>query len=402
MNNPQSNIIDDLRSINDRIVGKFSGENIDPRITSNIDSAIDGIRKAILAEQASAMRQNQKRAASEMSRQHVINLKEQIFSILNNAIPIDDVGAYDVNDPYDPSSMITLSDEQKIYMCNELFGKLRDLMSEMSSTPNPPNMLEELKMAIFTWGVTKYVNILSVIQMAGDKIKQISGLMTALGLSYNYLPDSMKSSLATIPYIGSIFGMLNSLQPVVGVAQTITAVTVVFRAAGLNPMDMIIPYLLPSIQSAGEQIYKSICNMSNLFNPFSGMEIIVDLTPTPADVIPSYGFAVGYNRVYSPSPSPSSVSNSLQNIINDMDNLTDRLRQNFSQTISQANYISGTIQSHYQSSQYSQSYQSYDDDESNGENKRQRIDSIGGRRLYRLTRRRRNNRRNRRSRRYKR
>lgn len=412
------NLIAELTRINESI--QSNPNDIDTETSNNIDANInEAISKIRQLAQSNTDNQTRKRkrVASDiateatkvvlrkMEKKQMIN---EVHKILNMLIPMDDAGTYSVNDPYD--NPFQLNDAKKMYVCHRLFMELNRLTVEFNNVQSlEPNLLNELKMGIFMWGVTKYAKLKEVAQLAGQHLKKITAIMTTAGLLYMYVPQSMRSLFEGIPYVGSMFSFLNTIQPTIATGQILISITastgIILKMSGLEPSDVIrelIPIcqqvktsIISRIQQTVGRTIGNICSkfldvyLGVNFNDsigFDGYNISPEIIPSLAQVIESNTQAT---LSQDSSVGPNINLDDLAGINSKLTQMLAGLKQDFSATLSQAE--EQYTQMTQISSQHSQSgFHGLDLDDDGFESKSQ----LGGRRRRtkrRRTRRRRHN-----------
>jgi hypothetical protein len=115
-------------------------------------------------------------------------------------------------------------------------GRVKELISKMSSV-------------LFNYAMIQMSTTISNIYQAGPRVlRQMTAAITATCMIYNYAPSQIRSALEILPTIGSMFRIMNSVNPEIVIAQnSVAAVTTIYyllRNAGID--------VTPAINSLGE------------------------------------------------------------------------------------------------------------------------------------------------------
>lgn len=264
-------------------------------------------------------------------KQEYINfLKRDIFLKLNTHIPI---GSYVYHD-YDE---LELTPEQQIVLYEHVFENLNTMLNELRGTPNMDrNLISELALAIYSWGTSKLSIVSSQLKDVVGKSVQLSrktiAVIASIQFLYNYLPNEIRKSFETIPFIGSIFKIANNIQPVIlGVQNTLAvggSIYVTLKSGGIDP-QLFIQSVLNQCQSTGKRMRSQLTSIIGdfcssilrLFDVSFNDEITVKLTQYSQEVnnfqIPllSYSSYSESNNIMTENLSARQVTDNLNDLL---------------------------------------------------------------------------------------
>jgi hypothetical protein len=113
-----------------------------------------------------------------------------------------------------------------------------------NSEPNIAVLLIELATITYNFALEQLsVSISNIYGATPDIIRQLTSLITASGMVYNYLPDNIRTNLVVIPYLGPLFGIMNRINPVArsitDSAAVVTTIYYLLRNAGIDTTNSI-------------------------------------------------------------------------------------------------------------------------------------------------------------------
>ncbi len=152
---------------------------------------------------------------------------------------------------------LSVADQAKMFklIIDIINAKLTDnqMIQELEREPNQQGRVKELisKMAsvLFNYAMIQMSTTISNIYQATPRVlRQMTAAITATCMIYNYAPSQIRSALEILPTVGSMFRVMNSVNPEIVVAQnSVAAVTTIYyllRNAGID--------VTPAINSLGE------------------------------------------------------------------------------------------------------------------------------------------------------
>lgn len=269
-------------------------------------------------------------------KQEYINfLKRDIFLKLNTHIPI---GSYVYHD-YDE---LELTPEQQIVLYEHVFENLNTMLNELRGTPNMDrNLISELALAIYSWGTSKLSIVSLQLKDVVGKSVQLSrktiAVIASIQFLYNRLPNKIRNSFETIPFIGSIFKIANNIQPItLGVQNTLAiggSIYMTLKSGGIDP-QLFIQSVLNECQSTGKRVRSqltsiigNVCSrILRLFEVNFDDEITVKLTQYSQEVdnfqIPllSYSSYSESNNIMTENLSARQVTDNLNDLLTQLNN----------------------------------------------------------------------------------
>ena len=108
-----------------------------------------------------------------------------------------------------------------------------------NSEPNAAGILIELASVTYNFALEQLaVTVSNIYQATPDIIRQLTSLIAASGMVYNYLPDNIRSNFIVIPYLGPLFRLINRINPVArnlqNSAAAVTTMYYLLRNAGID------------------------------------------------------------------------------------------------------------------------------------------------------------------------
>jgi len=281
--------------------------------------------------------QLEEREKQQVKEQYVESLKRDIFSMLNNHIPI---GSYIYDENYEE---VNLTPEQQIALYQNVFQQLNIMLEEARGNSIKNDLISELALAIYTWGSSKLSYVSSNLTNKSLELSSKTiAVVASIEFLYNYLPDGTRTSLEEIPHIGNMFKIANHIRPVVIGVQNTAAVSasiyMALKSGGIDPQPFVND-VLSSCQRTGQTIGQTIgqrmmttvsgfCSrILDMFQVKFDDTIQIYFTPSP-EQIPLLSYA-SYNqsqiilREQSQQQSVSAIANDLDLLITQ---LNERLR----------------------------------------------------------------------------
>ena len=113
-----------------------------------------------------------------------------------------------------------------------------------NSEPNVAALLIELASITYNFALEQLaVTLSNVYQATPDLIRQLTSLIAASGMAYNYLPEGARTNFVMIPYFGPLFGIMNRINPLArnlqNSAAAVTTIYYLLRNAGIDTTDSI-------------------------------------------------------------------------------------------------------------------------------------------------------------------
>jgi len=113
-----------------------------------------------------------------------------------------------------------------------------------NSEPNIAALLIELATITYNFALEQLsVSISNIYGATPDIIRQLTSLITASGMIYNYLPENIRTNFIVIPYLGPLFGIMNRINPVArsitNSAAVVTTIYYLLRNAGIDTTNSI-------------------------------------------------------------------------------------------------------------------------------------------------------------------
>lgn len=113
-----------------------------------------------------------------------------------------------------------------------------------NSEPNVAALLIELASITYNFALEQLaVTLSNVYQATPDLIRQLTSLIAASGMAYNYLPDRVRSNFVMVPYFGPLFQIMNRINPLArnlqNSAAAVTTIYYLLRNAGIDTTDSI-------------------------------------------------------------------------------------------------------------------------------------------------------------------
>jgi hypothetical protein len=141
-------------------------------------------------------------------------------------------------------SVATLTIGQQAQMFEQILGfvtkNLHEAQNETTEKePDQAARLSELASIMYSFAMSQLsITLTNVYQQGPEKIRQLIAIITAVGMAYNYLPESVRELFAEIPTFGPLFEIMNAVNPNVLVVQNSAAASTtmyyMLRNAGLN------------------------------------------------------------------------------------------------------------------------------------------------------------------------
>ena len=113
-----------------------------------------------------------------------------------------------------------------------------------NSEPNVAALLIELASITYNFALEQLaVTLSNVYQATPDLIRQLTSLIAASGMAYNYLPEGARTNFVMIPYFGPLFGIMNRINPIArnlqNSAAAVTTIYYLLRNAGIDTTSSI-------------------------------------------------------------------------------------------------------------------------------------------------------------------
>jgi hypothetical protein len=112
------------------------------------------------------------------------------------------------------------------------------------SEPNNAALLVNLASITYNFALEQLaVTISNIYQASPEIIRQLTSLITASSMVYNYLPNELRSNFVSIPYLGPIFSLMNRINsPMRNIQNSAAVVTTIYyllRNAGIDTSNSI-------------------------------------------------------------------------------------------------------------------------------------------------------------------
>jgi hypothetical protein len=315
--------------------------DIDSTTMDKINKELENVKTKILNNLENYNRRFEEQLEEQeklyVKEQYVNSLKKDIFSMLNNHVPI---GSYIYDSNYEE---VQLTPEQQIALYENVFQQLNIMLEEARGNSIKNDLISELALAIYTWGSSKLSHVSSNLTNKSLELSSKTiAVVASIEFLYNYLPDGTRTSLESIPHIGSMFKIANHIRPVVIGVQNTAAVSasiyMALKSGGIDPQPFVND-VLSSCQRTSKTIGETIgqrmiekvsgfcSDILSMFQVNFNDSIRIDFTPSP-EQIPLLSYA-SYNQSQiilqeQPEQSASAIANNLDLLITQ---LNEKLRQ---------------------------------------------------------------------------
>ena len=143
------------------------------------------------------------------------------------------------------SEQLTYGEQAQMFniIINAIDNRLNE--NDFNNTQgNPAVLLMELASITYNFALEQLsVTISNIYQATPDIIRQLTSLIAASGMVYNYLPDNIRSNFVIVPYLGPLFRLMNRINPVArNIQNSAAAVTTIYyllRNAGIDTTNSI-------------------------------------------------------------------------------------------------------------------------------------------------------------------
>jgi hypothetical protein len=113
-----------------------------------------------------------------------------------------------------------------------------------NSQGNPAVLLMELASITYNFALEQLaVSISNIYQATPNLVRQLTSLIAASGMVYNYLPNEARGGFTVIPYFGPLFSLMNRINPqlrrIQNSAAAVTTIYYLLRNAGIDTTDSI-------------------------------------------------------------------------------------------------------------------------------------------------------------------
>lgn len=143
------------------------------------------------------------------------------------------------------SEQLTYGEQSQMF--NIIINSIDTRLNENNfnnSEPNVAALLIELATITYNFALEQLaVTLSNVYQATPDLIRQLTSLIAASGMAYNYLPEGVRSNFIIIPYFGPLFRIMNRINPLArNIQNSAAAVTTIYyllRNAGIDTTSSI-------------------------------------------------------------------------------------------------------------------------------------------------------------------
>jgi hypothetical protein len=202
------------------------------RLQQQINQALeDAFREAqiIAAQSEEAQRQEENAAMTEAENDHRRQIEQRFLQRLQPLFQ-------DIREQLTIGQQVQLFDET-INTFNSIINNVRN--RENDSNPGHISTIIALAIVTNNFVLELLTVIISNIYQSTPQITtQLIAIISASGMIYNYLPENIRGQFARLPYIGSIFTIMNYVNPVTIRVQNSTAVVTsiyyLLRNAGID------------------------------------------------------------------------------------------------------------------------------------------------------------------------
>jgi len=113
-----------------------------------------------------------------------------------------------------------------------------------NSEPNVGALLLELGTLTINFAIEQLaVTLSNLYQATPDLIRQLTSLIVASGMAFNYLPANLRGGFNSIPYLGPLFSLMNRINPQLRNIQNsgavVTTIYYLLRNAGIDTTESI-------------------------------------------------------------------------------------------------------------------------------------------------------------------
>lgn len=140
-----------------------------------------------------------------------------------------------------------LSYGEQAQMFEIILNSINNRLNEQNFNQSEPSnvlILTQLATVTMNFALEQLsITLANIYQATPNIIRQLTSLITASGMVYNYLPDDIRSQFTVIPYMGPLFGLMNRINPVArniqNSAAVVTTIYYLLRNAGIDTTNSI-------------------------------------------------------------------------------------------------------------------------------------------------------------------
>lgn len=143
------------------------------------------------------------------------------------------------------SEQLTYGEQAQIFniILNSIDTRLNENVFN-NSEPNVTARLLELGTLTINFAIEQLaVTLSNLYQATPDLIRQLTSIIIAVGMAFNYLPSNLRGGFNSIPYFGTLFTLMNRINPQLRNIQNsgavVTTIYYLLRNAGIDTTESI-------------------------------------------------------------------------------------------------------------------------------------------------------------------